>query len=87
MRTNVRLTDCQQALYDALFGRGDVSFLELYRIAGGPPERENHIDGKRRHYAQSWLSSYIRRLNHALEADGLRVARGEKRLTYRLIRR
>lgn len=74
----------QRKLYDTLSRSGDVSFVDLYLAAGGDPARQDEIDDKGRHYAQSWIGKYISRLNRVLAQQhaGKRVVKGRLRRTY-----
>jgi len=72
----------QAKLYAMLKRSGDVSFLDIYSELGGDPARRTEIDARGRHYAQSWVSTSIRRLNKRLAPVGLRVVPGRVRRTY-----
>ena len=84
--TDLKLTPIQQTLYDLLERNGDVSFVDIYLAVGGDPEKANDTDPSTRHYAQSWISSYIIRLNRRLKAHGQRVVPGRVKRTYCLSR-
>ncbi len=72
-----------QSLFDLLIGRGDVEIGIIYAQLGGPQDRAKEIDDNGRWYAQSWVGTYISRLNRKLV--GMKVEPGALRGTYRLV--
>lgn len=69
----------QQALYDALRGKGDVPISELY--AAVFPQGGTAPAGKE----QQWLGPYITKLNRRLARRGLAVKPGNTKGSYALV--
>lgn len=82
----MQLTAKQMRLFEALFGRAEVSARELYLHLGYDPAKVDVFDGRRRSYAQASLTGPIARLNARLKAESLKVAPGKTPRTYRLCR-
>lgn len=72
----------QKDLYDLLKRNGDTHFQDIYRTLGGPPGKIDERDTKGRWYAQSWVSTYIRKLNRHLRLVGQEIVPGRLRQTY-----
>jgi hypothetical protein len=73
-----------RALYGLMQRNGDVHFHDIYLALGGDPKRLEERDSRGRHYAQSWSSGYITKLNRKLKPMGERISPGRLRQTYRL---
>lgn len=84
--TDLKLAPQQQKLYDLLTRSGDVSFVDLYLAVGGDPDRVEETDDRSRRYAQSWIRSYITKLNRRLKNHGQRIVPGRVKRTYCLSR-
>lgn len=72
----------QRKLYEMLSRSGDVSFVDLYLGLGGDPARQDEVDARGRHYAQSRIGRAMTGLNRALKGTGQRVVPGRLRRTY-----
>lgn len=75
------LSEADQAIYDKLKSRTDVSLKIIYRaIYKDWPEKDSPA-----RTVQMAIGPYLARMNARLEPVGLRVGPGEKRRTYRLL--